>query len=81
MLKGKKSAQNHTLLSENIRNRLWEKITGYWICKNNWSINRLTGYGVTALMYVLSSLKKPEVKFSEYANHIPVGYIAMKIKN
>jgi len=46
------SAQNHTLTSENIRNRLFgyeKKITGYWICKNNWLINRLTGYGVTAL--------------------------------
>jgi len=50
VLKSKKSAQNHTLLRENIRNRLfsYEKI-GYWICKSNWWINRLTGYGVTAL--------------------------------
>jgi len=34
MLKGKKSAQNHTLLSENIRNRLF----GYE-SKNNWLLN------------------------------------------
>ena len=45
MFKDKENAQNHALLDI-----IDEKLAGHWICKNSWSINQLTGYGVTALL-------------------------------
>jgi len=75
-----KNAQNHTLLSENIRNRLWEKITSYWICKNNWSINRLTGYGVTTLQ-VFQSMQFCRLMKKNYSYHFFIEGVEWKLLN
>jgi len=56
MLKDKKSAQNYTLLSEELVIRLWEKTTNYWICKNNrvtaLSLSKANCYAVTDIKHL-----------------------------
>jgi len=42
---------------------------GYWICKNNWSINQLTGYGATALKPIASIIQYVFPSLAVHVDH------------